>query len=303
MDKWDKINAVQRMQDYIKDNISRDLTIEDIAKAAGYSKRHAARIFKELLGRTPLEYVRAVRLTDSARELLHTRENILDIAVNTLFDTHEGFIRAFSGEFGITPKKYRKEKPPVKYFVEHPIKHYYSYLYNKEREDMGKDNSIMLCTVSLVRRPLRKLIVMRARKAEDYWSFCEEMGCDWEGLFNSIDSRMDDAAILELPKGLVIAGTTNCAAGVEVPYNYTGRIPEGCDCIELEECDMAYFQTEPFENEDEYGTAIDFITKAINSYNPKRYGFDYALELAPSYNFGASTKMGAKQAVPVRKIL
>lgn len=70
-------------------------------------------------------------------------------------------------------------------------------------------------------------------------------GCQWEGLFNSIDCRIDNAAIMRLPKELITDDTTSCAAGVEVPYNYEGEIPEGCDCIELPECDMMYFQTEP----------------------------------------------------------
>ncbi len=303
MRRWEKVNAVQKMQDYIRGHINEEIKIEDIAKASGYSTRHAARIFRELLGRTPLDYIRAIRLTNSAKELLQSQENILDIAINTQFDTHEGFLRAFSDEFGITPQKYRYEKPPVKYFVQYPIKHYYSYLYNKEKENMKKENAIVLCTVTTVSRPKRKLILMRASKAQDYWSFCEEKGCDWEGLFNSIDCKMDTAAILELPKELIIRGTTSCAAGVEVPYNYDGKIPEGCDCIEIAECEMIYFQTEPFENEDEFGTAIDIVSKAVSSYKPKQYGYEYALDLAPKYNYGASKEMGAKQAIPVRRIV
>ncbi|MDP4146540.1 MAG: AraC family transcriptional regulator [Bacillota bacterium] len=301
MERWEKVQAVQKMQDYIKDNINKEIKIEELAKAAGYSKRHAVRIFKELIGRTPLEYIRAIRLTESAKNLLYSQDNILDIAVNCLFDTHEGFTRAFSNEFGIAPQKYRNEKPPVKYFVQYPIKHYYSYLKNKEKENMKKSETIDLCMISIVKRPKRKLILMRASNAHDYWSFCEEKSCDWEGLFNSIDCKMDKAAILELPKEFITEGTTNCAAGVEVPYEYAGKIPEGCDCVVLTEGEMMYFQSEPFENEDEFGKAIDKVNRAIKAYNPKQYGYEYALELAPKYNYGASKEMGAKQAVPVLK--
>lgn len=302
MEHWEKVNAVQKMQDYIKNHINEEIKVEDIAKASGYSKRHAARIFKELLGRTPLEYVRAIRLTGSAKDLLKSPDNIIDIALNTQFDTHEGFIRAFSSEFGITPKKYRRERPPVKYFIQYPIKHYYSHLNIKEKEIMESKDTVMLCTVSVVERPKRKLLIIRAKKAHDYWSFCEECGCDWEGLLNSIYCRMDNAAILELPEELISEGTTNCAAGVEVPYNYDGKIPEGCDCIELPEGTMMYFQSEPFENEDEFGKAIDSVSKAMNRYNPKQFGFEYAFDLAPKYNYGASKETGAKQAIPVRRI-
>lgn len=91
MKRWEKVNAVQKMQDYIRDHINEEINIEDIAKTAGYSKRHTVRIFRELLGRTPLDYVRAIRLTNSAKDLLQSQRNILDIALNTQFDTHEGF--------------------------------------------------------------------------------------------------------------------------------------------------------------------------------------------------------------------
>lgn len=303
MERWEKVIAVQKMQDYIKDHVNDEINIEDIARISGYSTRHAARIFKELLGRTFLDYVRAIRLTDSAKDLLLSQENILDIAINAQFDTHEGFLRAFSDEFGITPLKYRYEKPPIKYFIQYPVKHYYSYLYNKGKENMEKEKSMELCTVTIVRRPKRKLILMRASKAQDYWSFCEEKGCDWEGLLNSIDCKFDNAAILELPKRLIISGTTSCAAGVEVPYNYEGKVPEGCDCIQLNECEMIYFQTEPFENDDDFGIAIDNVSKAVSSYNPKQYGYEYAFDMAPKYNYGASKEMGAKQAIPVKSIV
>lgn len=117
---------------------------------------------------------------------------------------------------------------------------------------MEKENTIVLCTASIVKRPKRKLILMRANKAQDYWSFCEE---------------------------------------------------KGCDCVGIPECEMIYFQSESFENEDEFGTAIDNVNRAMSSYNLKQYGYEYALDLAPKYNYGASKEMGAKQAIPVRSIV
>ncbi len=297
-----KILAVQRMQDHIKDHINEEIELEEVLKVSGYSQRHATRIFKELLGKTPLEYMKAIRLTQSARELLQDNENILDIAMNTLFETHEGFTRAFVHEFGITPQQYRKERPPVNYFVQYPVKHSHSNHCGKEETPMESKGKTFYCTVSIVERPQRKIILMRAKKAHDYWSFCEEKGCDWEGLFNSIECRIDNAAILDLPEKMMMKGTTHCATGVEIPDDYAGKIPDGCDLIEIPGCSMLYFQSEPFENEDDYAEAINNISRAIKSYDPQRYGYEYAYELAPKYNYGASTEMGARQALPVRKL-
>lgn len=96
MGNWDKIYAVQRMQNYIKAHVNEFIQLEDIVKGSGYSKRHAMRIFRELLGKTPLEYVRAIRLTESEKVLLKKSENILDTTLGFGYDTHEGFTTAGS---------------------------------------------------------------------------------------------------------------------------------------------------------------------------------------------------------------
>lgn len=50
MERWDKINAVQKMQDYVETHLHEPITLKNLADAAGYSPWHAAKIFKELLG-------------------------------------------------------------------------------------------------------------------------------------------------------------------------------------------------------------------------------------------------------------
>ena len=52
---------------------------------------------------TPREYVRKVILTDTAKELLTTDDNIIDIALNSGYETHEGFTRAFKKFHGVNP--------------------------------------------------------------------------------------------------------------------------------------------------------------------------------------------------------
>lgn len=116
MERWEVIDAVQKMQDYIKEHINDNINMEELARNSGYSKRHAIRLFKNILGKSPAEYIRALRLTDSAKNLLFGQKQIIEIAFDSQFETHEGFTRAFSHEFGITPKRYKAEKPPVKYF-------------------------------------------------------------------------------------------------------------------------------------------------------------------------------------------
>jgi AraC family transcriptional regulator len=74
-----------------------------LANAAQYSPWHASKIFKELTGKTPFEYIRALRLSKAAIRLRDHDEKIIDVALDFLFDSHEGFTRAFPRQFGLTP--------------------------------------------------------------------------------------------------------------------------------------------------------------------------------------------------------
>ncbi|NLF00638.1 MAG: helix-turn-helix transcriptional regulator [Anaerolineales bacterium] len=296
----DKIAAVGRMQKYIVAHLDEDITLDALAEAAGYSKYHAIRIFKELTGWTPFGTIRAMRLTKAAQSLQGSDEKVVDVALDSSFDSHDGFTRAFRRQFGIAPQKYQRESPAVRWFISYPIEAYYRL---KERaEPMPKEPIPRTMTVTAVERPARKLILLRSVKATMYCSFCEEMGCDWEGLFNSIPEKFDTSALLTLPPNLIKPGTGNTASGVEVPMDYVKPIPGGCDVIDLPPCIMLYFQGAPFEDDNDFGEAIGTLWEIMAAYDPTQYGWQYAPELAPYFNFGAAAKSGAKMARPVKEI-
>lgn len=309
--QWEKVELAARMQNYIRDHcMDADFTMDALYEAAGYSRRHACRIFKELMDKTPEEYVWAVQMTASAESLIKTDSTILDIALDTNFESHEGYTRAFNKLFGTTPSRYRHGQVPIPLFVQYPIQHYYSYLKQKEIQEMEnqsntpqeRESSQSICTVTVIHKPARKLLVMYAQKAHDYFSFCEEMSCEWEGLFNSIPNRLETAALMTLPPSLHPEGTTETAAGVELPEDIDITVPEGCTLLSLPPCDYLYFQSPPYEKEEDYCIAIESVFQASQTYRPERFGYAYAPELAPSVNFGADTLTGGCIALPVKKL-
>ena len=93
--------AIKQMQEYIKAHLQEPITSSGIAKAVGYSQYHAARLFKEETGLSPFEYIRRQRLIGSAYVLRSGNSKVLDIALDFVFDSHEGFTRAFTNAFGI----------------------------------------------------------------------------------------------------------------------------------------------------------------------------------------------------------
>lgn len=167
---------------------------------------------------------------------------------------------------------------------------------------MSKEPIKRTMTVTAVERPARKLLLLRSVRATDYFSFCAEMGCGWEEAFNRIPQRLDAAALLTLPENMIKPGTGNTAAGIEVPVDYDEPVPAGCDMIVLPPCTMLYFQGASFQDEGDFGEAINILLEEMAAYNPAQHGWQYAPELAPYFNFGASAAQGAKMARPARKI-
>jgi AraC family transcriptional regulator len=300
MENWEKINAVQKMQDYIKEYLHEPITMRKLADAAGYSPWYASKIFKELLGKTPFEYIRSMRLSEAALVLRDKQEKVIDVAFDFVFDSHEGFTRAFSKEFGISPKKYSQLKKPVKLFMPYSIRDYYLMIQKGDAKmENEKGNSTVF--VQVVERPERKLILLRGKKATHYFEYCEEVGCDVWGILSSIKDALYEPAGFWLPKHLITEGTSQYVQGVEVPPDYQGEVPEGFEVITLPPCKMMIFQGEPYEDE-KFGEAIEQLWKVMKEYNPELYGFKYADEDGPRFQMEPQGYRGYIEGRPVRSV-
>jgi AraC family transcriptional regulator len=83
-------------------------TIEVLARNAGLSPFHFLRSFARVVGLTPHQYVRQLRLRRAADRLITTSDHVLDIALDSGFGDVSNFNRAFRGEFGRSPTALRR---------------------------------------------------------------------------------------------------------------------------------------------------------------------------------------------------
>ena len=111
------VAAAARMRCFIDENLDKHLTLSMIAKKAGYSPWHASRIYSSVIGKSPFEYIKSKRLNEAAKDLREGNKKIIDVAFDYLFDSHEGFSRAFSKEFGMAPREFRKAAKKVPAFL------------------------------------------------------------------------------------------------------------------------------------------------------------------------------------------
>ena len=81
-----------------------------MARTACFSRRQFHRLTLHVLGETPARHQRRVRLERAAWLLLTTRATVLDIALQTGWESHEVFTRAFRARFGGTPSAFRKDQ-------------------------------------------------------------------------------------------------------------------------------------------------------------------------------------------------
>ena len=301
MEQWEQIKAVQNMQDYIQQHLYEPITLTELARNAGYSPFHSARLFKEHIGKAPFEYIRTLRLTQAALKLRDEKVKVLDVAMNFVFDSHEGFTRAFSKEFGITPYKYSKNPPPIQLFMPTPIRDQYLFYQRGGVSREMKESDITPGTVfvQVIERPARKLILKRGKRAKDYFEYCEEVDCSIWGLLCSVKEALYEPIGLWLPEPFRPMGTSFYAQGVEVPFDYEGMVPEGLEIIDLPACKMMVFQGPPFEDDD-FFEAIAGVSKLIDDYQPQLYGYQWADEGAPRFQLEPQGYRGYIEARPVQ---
>lgn len=105
------MSIVNRAIWYIESHHAEDITLENIAETVGVSRYHLTRAFAVATGYSVIRYLRARRLSIAAQALANGDiANILEVALEAGYNSHEAFTRAFRDQFGITPEMIRQQK-------------------------------------------------------------------------------------------------------------------------------------------------------------------------------------------------
>lgn len=284
--------ALRIMQDYISNHLNEEITIADLARAASFSPWYARKLFLKYLKMTPADYIRRLKLSKSALRLRDERCRILDIAMDMGFGSVDGYQRAFRREFGCNPKEYTTSPIPLWLFTPYPI------LIEDERKGniMSEIRNVF---IQVIEKPERKVIIKRAEKAHDYYTYCDEVSCDVWGLLTSIKSISGEPVCLWLPEKLRKPVTNEYVQGAEVEIDYSGTVPEGFEVITLPAATYLMFRGEPFEEEN-FEAAITEIWNAEQKYNPEFIGFEWDKE-NPRIQLEPIGERGYIELMPVKR--
>jgi AraC family transcriptional regulator len=92
---------------FIESHFAREIALDDIADKAGASRYYLSRAFQAATGYSVIGYLRARRLSEAARALSQNPADILGVALDAGYGSHEAFTRAFRDLFGETPEQVR----------------------------------------------------------------------------------------------------------------------------------------------------------------------------------------------------
>ena len=100
---------VDKLDRYIDQNISNNISVDDLAELLSCSKFYFLREFKKLVGITPYQYLMNKRLEQARILLASPQGNIAAVGLDLGFNDQSHFTRAFKNQFGITPGQFQKQ--------------------------------------------------------------------------------------------------------------------------------------------------------------------------------------------------
>lgn len=110
------LQSINKSIRYIEDNLTNEISVEDVANQVFSSNSNFQRIFNLIAGITIGEYIRNRRLSLAGQDLLFTNSKVIDVAMKYQYDTSESFSKAFSRFHGISPSNVKRHSNQLKFF-------------------------------------------------------------------------------------------------------------------------------------------------------------------------------------------
>ena len=104
---YKRIMQLKNVLEYIDNNYSNPITLEQLSAAASMSPKYFCRFFYQMTHRTPIDYLNYQRIEHACYELATSGESVTDVAYNCGFNDLSYFIKTFKRYKGTTPGKYQ----------------------------------------------------------------------------------------------------------------------------------------------------------------------------------------------------
>lgn len=108
------IELINKSLDYMEDNITKNISLENISREVNLSAYHFERLFNIIVGKSFKQYILGRKLTLAADKLQNSSDKIIGVALDFGFEYPEVFSRAFKKQFGVPPTIYRSGNYKIK---------------------------------------------------------------------------------------------------------------------------------------------------------------------------------------------
>jgi AraC family transcriptional regulator len=176
-------SQIGRAQRYIRLHVSEPLTLKQIAREAGSSSYHFARLFLAYTAETPFDFLRRIRLSTALRMLQEDPQgSITEIALSVGYDTPSAFNKVFKKTLDISPRDFRNLGKDEQYDL----------IYRLSRPRLEKEIAVNLTPkFEIVDRPTIHYIFL-----EKHGPFAEVAPPTWEQMFPLLSSQLDQRQIV-----------------------------------------------------------------------------------------------------------
>lgn len=107
---YDKQTIVQTITTYFQENYMRKISVEEIARYSYLSTTYITKIYKEVTGDTPINYLISLRMEKALEILKEGHFAIQDVAKKVGYDDPYYFSKLFKKRFGVSPSTYKKQQ-------------------------------------------------------------------------------------------------------------------------------------------------------------------------------------------------
>lgn len=234
--EWNE--AIQKLIDWIEDNLCENPSLIEISKQIGYSPYYCSVRFHEITGMTIKSYIAGRRLALAALAIRDTDDRIIDIAIRYGYSSQEALTRAFSAAFGCTPAFYRRKPVPIPLSIRQVVcspEHYQ----NIKGEIIMSKTVLTEAHTRIEFIPAHKYLGIWDDNAQNYGEFWRYHDCDNVcGIIESLSNVCDPIVTGHTAGWQKVNGERRYFYGTGVPLDYSGKIPDG---FELREFPGSYY--------------------------------------------------------------
>jgi AraC family transcriptional regulator len=101
------IGKLRKVEDHVRERLAEDISVESLAQLLELSSFHFSRMFKQVTGMSPLQFVKRERIVRAQKLICETSRSVIEIALEVGYTSPSHFAKVFRRVVGVTPTEFR----------------------------------------------------------------------------------------------------------------------------------------------------------------------------------------------------